>query len=76
MTKDQVDAVLSRVRECALERQAELARMAEFLAAQHERIEQEDAATIEAINEGLAQARRGEFATEEQVEAVYGRFRA
>jgi hypothetical protein len=35
----------------------------------------EDDAIRAAIAEGLARARRGEFATEEEVEAAYRRFR-
>ena len=49
-----------------------LAQIAEALARTGD---DEDAATIAAIREGLAQAERGEFATEDEVEAVFARFR-
>jgi predicted transcriptional regulator len=35
----------------------------------------EDAATRAAIAEGIAEARRGEFATDEEVAEVFARFR-
>ena len=35
-----------------------------------------DEETLAAIREGIAQAERGEFATEEEIEEVFGRYRA
>lgn len=75
MTKTEVECVLKRVQTWPFERQAELARIAEFLEAQTEEIEPEDEATKAAIAEGFAQAERGEFATEAEVEAAFARFR-
>jgi predicted transcriptional regulator len=75
MTKDQIRVVLDRVRNWPLDQQAELARIAEFIEAQSEQIEPEDGATRAAIAEGFAQIERGEFATEDEVEAAFARFR-
>ena len=75
MTKTEVESVLRRVMTWPFERQAELARIAEFLEAQSEEIEEADEATKAAIAEGLAQAERGEIATAEEVEAAFARFR-
>jgi predicted transcriptional regulator len=73
MIRDDIKAVLERVPTWPEGRQAELARIALQLEAQHAAFEPEDAATRAAIAEGLAQARRGEFAPAEEVEAVLKR---
>jgi predicted transcriptional regulator len=75
MTKEEVRAVLERVQSWPLDQQAELARIAEFIEAQSQPIELEDDATKAAIAEGFAQIERGEFATDEEVEAAFARFR-
>ena len=76
MTKDDIKAVLERVRAWPADRQADLARIALLIEAQDATLEPEDAATQMAIAEGLAQARRDEFATDKEVKAAYARFRA
>jgi len=76
MTYAEVKMVLDRVQAWPAERQAALARIALHIEAQDFAAVQEDEATKKAIREGLAQARRGEFATDEDVEAAYARFRS
>jgi predicted transcriptional regulator len=73
MTRDEVDAVLDRVRKWPIDQQAVLARIAELIEAQHRSFDIENEETRRAVAEGLAQAKRGEFATDEEVEAAYGR---
>lgn len=73
MTREQIRAVLERVRTWPNERQEDLARIALQLEQQDVAPIAEDEATKAAIAEGLAQARRGEFASDEQVEAVLKR---
>ena len=75
MTKDQIDAVLDRVKTWPPERQEDAARV----------LLQMEAASTEvyilsdderaAIEEGMAQARRGEFATDVEVAALFDRYR-
>jgi predicted transcriptional regulator len=75
MTKDQIDAVLDRVRTWPPERQEDavrvLLRMEEAGTGVYRLSDDERAA----IEEGMAQARRGEFATDEEVAAVFDRYR-
>ena len=75
MTKDQIDAVLDRVRTWPPERQEDavrvLLRMEEAGTELYQLSDDERAA----IEEGMAQARRGEFATDEEVAAVFNRYR-
>ena len=75
MTRDEIRSVLDRVHQWPLDQQAYLARIAKYIEAQPPSIEREDDATRGAIAEGLEQARRGDFASEEEVEAAYARFR-
>ena len=75
-TIDEITAVLDRVRGWPLEQQAELARLAEYIEAQNEPTEPVDAEARAAIAEGLAQARRGEFATDAEAEAAFARLRS
>ena len=75
MTRDQIDAILERVRTWPPERQEDAAQM--LLAMEAEgtapyELSEEERKDIE---EGLAEADRGEFATEEEVAAVFARFR-
>jgi len=75
MTKDQIDAVLDRVKTWPPERQEDavrvLLRMEEAGTELYQLSDDERAA----IEEGMAQARRGEFATDEEVAAVFNRYR-
>lgn len=75
MTKSEIDEVLERVRTWPLDRQedaaAMLLRMEEQGTEPYE-LSEEELADVEA---GLEQAERGEFATDEEVEAVFSRYR-
>ena len=75
MTKDQIDAVLDRVKTWPPERQEDavrvLLRMEEAGTELYQLSDDERAA----IEEGMAQARKGEFATDEEVAAVFNRYR-
>ncbi len=75
MTKEQVEAVLSRVLDWPAERQKDAVRMLLEMEKQDsyaaELTEQERAD----LREALAEAERGEFATDEEVEAVFARYR-
>jgi predicted transcriptional regulator len=73
MTKEQIEAVLERVRTWPKERQEELAYIALQLEAQDAEATPEDDATHQAIAEGLEQARRGEFVPDEEMAAFFKR---
>jgi predicted transcriptional regulator len=73
MTREQTRAVLDRVRTWPDDRQEQLACIALQLEQQDVTPAPEDAATKAAIAEGLAQARRGEFASDQQVADVLKR---
>ena len=75
MTKEQVEAVLSRVLDWPAERQKDAVRMLLEM-------EKQDSYAVELteevrahLRECLAEAERGEFATDEEVEAVFARYR-
>jgi predicted transcriptional regulator len=75
MTKEQIDAVLDRVREWPVERQEDAVRMLMEM-------EQADTDEVELteeqyarLDQAIAEADRGEFATAEQVQAVFARYR-
>jgi predicted transcriptional regulator len=75
MTRDQIDAILERVRSWPPEQQDDAANV--LLATEAEgtapyELSEEERLDIE---EGLAEGDRGEFATEEEVEAFFARFR-
>jgi len=74
-TKEQVEAVLSRVLDWPAERQKDAVRMLLEMEKQDpyaaELTEEERAD----LREALAEAERGEFATDEEVEAVFARYR-
>jgi predicted transcriptional regulator len=75
MTKEQDEAVLSRVLDWPAERQKDAVRMLLEMEKQDpyaaELTEEERAD----LREALAEAERGEFATDEEVEAVFARYR-
>lgn len=75
MTRDQIDAILDRVRSWPPERQEDAANM--LLAMEAEGTEPYELSEEERLDleEGLREADRGEFATEEEVAAVFARFR-
>lgn len=74
MTKEQIAAVFERVRTWPEERQAYAAELLILLEAQDEspvRVSDEE---WEAIQEGNAEAERGEFVSDEDMAAVYKRY--
>jgi hypothetical protein len=74
MTKAEIKSILDRVRTWPHERQADLARIVLHLEAQDGELPLEDAPTRAAIAEGLAQARRGKFASDRRVRATWKKF--
>ena len=66
--------MLDRVRTWPQARQADLARVALLIEAQDAGVEPEDEATRAALAEGLAQARRGKFASDKRVKAAWKKF--
>jgi hypothetical protein len=69
-----LDRALELVRRLPPDSQDEIARAMINLAASDSEPEQIDPAHLPAILRGLAQAKRREFATDEEVEAVFRRF--
>jgi predicted transcriptional regulator len=76
MTKEQIDAIFERAREWPLDRQEDAARMLmmmmedaglePYILSDEERAD---------LREGLAEAERGEFATDGEVEALFARYK-
>ena len=75
MTKDQIEAVLDRVRTWPPERQEDAARVLLQMEAAGTEVYVLSDDERAAIEEGMAQARRGEFATDEEVAALFDRYR-
>lgn len=74
MTKEQIKSVLDRVLTWPPERQEEAADLLLMLEAQEgERYHPSDEEWA-AIEEGLEQARRGEFVPDEEIEALWKRY--
>jgi hypothetical protein len=71
-----LDAAVEAARKLPAESQDEIARVVLHLAASEEEPEPIAATHLPAVLEGLAQARRREFATDEEVEAAFRRFDA
>ncbi|HEX3484239.1 MAG TPA: hypothetical protein VHT51_04215 [Micropepsaceae bacterium] len=69
-----LDKALETVRQLPASTQDEIARAMLHLATRDEVPEPIDAAHLSAVLEGLSQAKRGEFATDEEVEAALRRF--
>jgi predicted transcriptional regulator len=76
MTKAEIEGVFERVRTWPEERQRDAAAVLLQLEAEGTDVYVLSEEEREAIDEGIAEADRGEFATAEEVEAVLGRFRA
>jgi predicted transcriptional regulator len=75
MTKAQIDEVLDRVRTWPPERQADAIRILlemEIQGTAVYELSEDERAHIEL---GMAEARRGEFATDEEVAALFDRYR-
>jgi hypothetical protein len=73
MTKAQIKAVLDRVLSWPPERQQDAADMLLLLEAQEGESYQPSDEEWAAIQEGLAQARRGEFVPDKEIEALWKR---
>lgn len=76
MTRKQIEALLDRVRAWPQERQEDAARVLFAMEAQDAspyRHSPEERADLDAA---LEEAARGEFATDEEVEAVFAKFRS
>ena len=76
MTKGEIEAVLERVKSWPLDRQEDAARILlrmEEIDAEEIDLSDEDLAALE---EAEAEADRGEFATAEEVEAIFAKYRA
>ena len=69
-----LDKALELVRRLPAESQDEIARAMINFAGTDEEPEQVDPAHLSAVLRGLAQAKRREFATDEEIEAVFRRF--
>jgi predicted transcriptional regulator len=75
MTREQIEAVLNRVREWPLERQEDAARI--LMEMEEAGIEEYDLTEEQyaQLDQAIAEADRGEFATGEEVRAVFDRYR-
>lgn len=69
-----LEKALDLVRRLPPEDQDEIARAMLHLASDGAAAEEIDQDDLPAVLEGLEQARRGEFATDEEIEAVFRRF--
>lgn len=69
-----LERALEAVRRLPSETQDEIARAMLLLASSGDAPEEIDAAHLPAVLEGLAQAKRREFASDAEVEAVFRRF--
>ena len=75
MTKEQIEAILQRVRSWPDDRLEDVAAVLLEMEAANEQVEEltdEDWADLE---QGLAEADRGEFASDEEVKGVFDRYR-
>jgi predicted transcriptional regulator len=75
MMTELLEKAVEVVRRLAPEAQDDIARVMLSLARQEEESEPIDPNDLSAILEGLAQAERGEFASDAEVEAAFRRFR-
>ncbi len=74
MTKEQIRAVLDRVLTWPPERQRDAAEMLMALEARAGELYHPSDEEWAAIEEGLEQARRGEFVSDEEMDALWKRF--
>jgi predicted transcriptional regulator len=75
MTKEQINAVFERAREWPFERQEDAARMLLMMEEQDQQLYELSDEGRADLRQGLAEAERGEFATDEEVKAVFARYR-
>jgi predicted transcriptional regulator len=76
MTKTEIEAVLERVRTWPAERQEDAVRVLLEMEAQGTEVDKLSDDERAAIEESMEQARRAEFATDEEVAALFNRYRA
>ena len=75
MTKDQIDAILDRVQSWPRSRQEDAARLLLAMEAQDGSVYELSAEERADLEAALAEMARGEFATDEEIAAVFGRKR-
>jgi predicted transcriptional regulator len=75
MTKEQIDAVFERVRTWPIERQEDAAEMLLTLEQQGTDVYELSDDEIAEIELALEEAERGEFATDEEMKALFDRYR-
>ncbi|HEV2558275.1 MAG TPA: hypothetical protein VGU45_06580 [Microvirga sp.] len=75
MTREQIDEVLDRVRTWSEEEQERAALMLMMLEERRGNVYVLSDEELAAIEEAEAEAERGEFATDEEVKAVFDRYR-
>ena len=75
MTKAEIDAVLDRVKTWPPDKQEEAMRVLLEMEAEVGGVYQLSPEELADIEEGLAEIRRGEFATDEEVAALFNRYR-
>ena len=75
MTKTEIDAVLDRVRTWSPERQADAAQLLLAMEGQNGTVYKLSPEELADIEESLREADRGEFATDEEVAAMFNRAR-
>jgi predicted transcriptional regulator len=73
MTKEQINAVLERVRSWPAEDQEELVEVAREIEAQRTGVYVMSEDEWSAVREGLEQARRGEFVPDDEMDAFWRR---
>ena len=75
MTKEQIEAIFERVKTWPPERQEDAVAMLLKMEEQGVEPYELDADERREVEAALAEAERGEFATDEEVEAVFNRYR-
>jgi predicted transcriptional regulator len=75
MTRDQIDAILERVRHWPQERQEDAVRLLLAMEAEGTTVYELSEEERLDIEEGLREAERGDFVTEQDIAAVFDRFR-
>jgi predicted transcriptional regulator len=75
MTKEQIDAIFERVRSWPLERQEDAAEVLLTLEQQGTDVYELSDDEIAEIELALEEAERGEFATDEEMKALFDRYR-
>jgi len=75
MTKEQIEAILERVRTWPEDRLEDVAKVLLEMEAANEHVEELTAEDWADLEQGLAEADRGEFASDEEVKALFDRYR-